>query len=520
MQCVLLSKKEGYQATALPYGINTPGSFAVLFGILTPVKLAAGCPGSAFSPYTPIDSADAAAVYTCHAVAAENAWAVGVATNVLVGIISVALGFLGPQIRKVTPPVALLTSLAGIGIAFLGIGQVTKVFAEPIVGVLPLYLCLTLYFGDVNTGIVPKSLIVVVVGTILGWADGVQTGDQLSDAADQVKWYGLSSGGSAITDWSDVGDYLGTVIPVAIAAAAGTLMNVYSAEQAGDSYGVGLTMVSDGVGTMIAALFGCPFSTSVYIGHPAYKKMGAGAMYSVFNAIVLFIIGLTGMFALIIAIVPPQAVAPLLLFVGLLIFSEAVVSATPREYPLVGLGIMPSIVDWASNAGINTGRSGDLDYYGYVAMAKSALLLALVTTSILAFGVNRKFLPAAIWSLVGAFLAAFGLLHQAGATTKDWTDPVGEFEYCDNPLARDNGTAIECSESSGPRFAGCLQFGFDACGWYPTTAPRFMGGYLLVAAMFAGFHVLQQKGKIDEPVDDNEPAEIVKMSGADKPADV
>merc|ERR1712209_335323 len=100
--------------------------------------------------------------------------------------------------------------------------------------------------------------------------------DDLKAASDLVKPYGISTGFAAFDSFSTVSDNIGIILPIAFAAATGTLMNVISAKKAGDSYGPVETMVSDGVGTIIAALFGTPFGTSVYIGHPAYKKMGAG----------------------------------------------------------------------------------------------------------------------------------------------------------------------------------------------------------------------------------------------------
>lgn len=45
--------------------------------------------------------------------------------------------------------------------------------------------------------------------------------------------------------------------------------------RAGDPYPVTESMVADGIGTIIASLFGSPFATVMYFGHPAYKKSGA-----------------------------------------------------------------------------------------------------------------------------------------------------------------------------------------------------------------------------------------------------
>lgn len=47
----------------------------------------------------------------------------------------------------------------------------------------------------------------------------------------------------------------------------------------GDAYPVTESMVADGVGTMVTSLFGSPFGTVMYFGHPAYKKSGAKTGY-------------------------------------------------------------------------------------------------------------------------------------------------------------------------------------------------------------------------------------------------
>lgn len=39
------------------------------------------------------------------------------------------------------------------------------------------------------------------------------------------------------------------------------------------------SMVADGIGTMITSLFGSPFGTVMYFGHPAYKKSGGKTGY-------------------------------------------------------------------------------------------------------------------------------------------------------------------------------------------------------------------------------------------------
>ena len=63
-----------------------------------------------------------------------TAYHVALAANFYVGVISTFVGFFGPVVLKFVPPAALLTPTAGIGIAFLGMEQISSSLAAPIVG--------------------------------------------------------------------------------------------------------------------------------------------------------------------------------------------------------------------------------------------------------------------------------------------------------------------------------------------------------------------------------------------------
>lgn len=504
--------------TALPYGVNTPGAFAFAFSVIAPIagkSLGTNCPefagfGAGFGIN---DTATATAFAECYVQAAEDGWAAGVVGNLVAGIISVALGLFGNAILKAAPAVALLTSLAGIGFVFLGLAQVAHSYYQPIAGLLPLYLAFVVYFGDVSFHkFIPKSLLVVLVGTILCWADGIATYEGLEASTSNVKVWGIDTGFRAFEDISTVGDTIGTIIPVALAAAAGTLMNVLSAEQAGDSYGVAETMVSDGFGTMVAAFFGCPFGTSVYIGHPAYKKMGAGIMYSLMNCSIFFVLALFGLFAPIEAIIKQQAVAPLLLFVGLMICQEALAAAPVRQYPAVLFGLYPSLTDFAIIGGVNQGGIGGPQIAGLAAQSKGSLLLALVTVSIFVYIIERDFLPATLWTLGAAVLSAVGILHQERVFNgeQEWSDIQGVLYHVLDPIDQDLNCAV------GDVAFNVNQGGVMKCPTDKTTQPRFMGAYLMVAAMLALMWFLQKRGliaaKVSESVHEAEAAETAKSA--------
>lgn len=490
--------------TALPYGVNTPGAFAFLFNIILPAvidgQFAGNCRVNDDGNY--IDASNLTTIglapltndeyIACITDVAEASWRVGVSSNFIAGLVSIALGFVGNQIPKVTPVLALLTSLAGIGISFLGIGFLLQNMAEPLAGFLPLFLIFMTYFADIEFGPIPISFIVVLIGGILGWADGVLLPADLEAGTEFVQGWGAATGFEAIADFSQVGTYIGITLPVAIAAAAGTLMNVFSARRAGDDYGIAETMVSDGVGTMIGSFFGTPFGTSVYIGHPAYKKMGAGTLYSVFNCIFFFIFSLTGIFGLLGGLIPRTAIAPLLVFVGLSICKEAMEEAKPRHYPAYMFGILPDFSRWILQQGAEYSATVDnIQHFGMVAISRSSLLVALIFTATTIYMIDRRFLRATGWLVFAAILSIFSVIHQAAANIEYITE-----------LGFEPGEPDACV------------VGFGYCNnderWVKATPIRFMGAYLTVAAACLLFHLGQvlpsegSKFKIADPIFDEE----------------
>jgi AGZA family xanthine/uracil permease-like MFS transporter len=77
--------------------------------------------------------------------------------------------------------------------------------------------------------------------------------------------------------------YLAVIVPMGIFNVVGSLQNIEAAEAAGDPYPTRPSLVVNGLGTVAAALFGSCFPTTIYIGHPGWKAMGARAGYSILS---------------------------------------------------------------------------------------------------------------------------------------------------------------------------------------------------------------------------------------------
>lgn len=101
--------------------------------------------------------------------------------------------------------------------------------------------------------------------------------------------------------------YLSIIIPMGIFNLIGSLQNMESAEAAGDKYSNFSSLAVNGLGSMLASFFGSTFPTTIYIGHPGWKKMGARSGYSVLNGIFITIICITGLSSIILNLIPIES---------------------------------------------------------------------------------------------------------------------------------------------------------------------------------------------------------------------
>src|SRR5438105_3334924 len=139
---------------ALPYGINTVSLIAHVFLIMLPAKALATMAGAA----------DPARV----------AWQAGLLATLGSGVIELAAAFVAERVRRVTPRAALLSTLAGIALAFISSGFLFRTFARPVVGLTTFGIVMLTYFGRVRfKGRVPGGMVAVALGTFLAWLTGI-----------------------------------------------------------------------------------------------------------------------------------------------------------------------------------------------------------------------------------------------------------------------------------------------------------------------------------------------------------
>jgi AGZA family xanthine/uracil permease-like MFS transporter len=399
-----LAAAEGRKdVTALPYGISTPVMFVYLFGIMGPVYFATNDPLLAYR--------------------------IGLGAAFLGGLIEMSGALVGPWLERITPRAGMLGTIAGVAIVWIAVVPSAIIFANPVIGLPALFVVLLGLIGRYRFPLrLPAGLVAIGLGVFLGFFTGDstlrfdETGFYPPIPVLGDLWIGLR----LIFSRPEI---LAVVIPIEIYNFIETMGNVESAKSAGDSYDVRKCQLVDGLGTCLGALFGSPFPTTVHIGHPAYKQMGSRTGYALVAGTFLFLASLVGLYALLQHLIPTAAVAPLLVFVGIVITSYAF-QATPADYGVaVAFALVPHIADLLKKQLDGTllevlqggSATPDLmarlaDHQGvylqsYGLLSKGAIITGLLWASILAFLIDRNLHKAMLFSLLASLLSLTGLIH-------------------------------------------------------------------------------------------------------------
>jgi adenine/guanine/hypoxanthine permease len=409
--------------TALPYGINTVSLIAYVFLVMLPVKLSAL--GQGASPEA----------------AAELAWEAGLVACLGSGLIELGGAWVGDRLRQVAPRAAMLSTLAGIAITFISIGFLFRTFAHPLVGMVPLGVILLTYFGRVKFGI-PGGLLAVLLGVGLSWATGlVQWNPTTFQGA--LSPLGLHLPriwlGALWEERSVLLSAFNIILPMGLFNLVGSLQNLESAEAAGDRYPTAPALAANGIGTIVAAICGSCFPTTIYIGHPGWKEMGARIGYSWLNGVVMGLLCFSGTMGILTYVIPVDAGMAIVLWIGIVIVAQSFTATPAAHAPAVVVGLLPGIAGWGAIlvktslrvAGLGTPENpfsealvqkfvrNDLYIQGSFALEQGFVFSAMILAAVTVFIIEQQFAQAAIWCLVAAGLAWIGLIHSFQWTPAD-----------------------------------------------------------------------------------------------------
>ncbi|CAK9073417.1 unnamed protein product [Durusdinium trenchii] len=448
-QCGRLGSKEGRNdVTAQPYGINTTGVYITLFAIQLEALISAGF------MFQPAAEADSDAIRAAAVSAADHAWKISVACNFVLGLFEMLGAFIGESIRKVAPMAAFYAPMMGVGFVYLAFVPMLAISQEPMMCLIPLLIVFNGFFGGVRYHIykkltIPIGLMAILAAVIAGWSGACAresgtigamkygytlpyfdstkvtcTGTSQSEA--QLAWDTYAFQPNVLANsvfvglggFADIGSFMTTLFLVGVVGFVGTMSCVESASAAGDDYPMAETMLVDGAGTCIGALFGSFYSTTVYIGHPIHKALGAKRGFSLINGIIYFFLLLSGLFAALYQSIPECAGGSILVFVGLLLGRQAFEETPPRHYPALLLSLFPYICNWAklsmSNEGVlMMGQAG-------------GLMFSVVLTWLFCLCIDRDFWKATLLSFVAIFLSLFGFFASHNAANDEVPPTEGD----------------------------------------------------------------------------------------------
>ena len=401
---------------ALPSGVSVPHMFVVTFAVMLPVKRLTGDP--------------------------MLAWQAGLAWIFVQSFVLMLGGLAAPWVRRVVPRQALLGALAGVSLTFIAMGPVLQLFETPMIGLPCLAIALAGWFGGVRFGGWPTGLVLVGLGTAIAWAAvwggpayAAQCGGLgIATVKDAVAGFGLHLPRPefgllhAGLHWPVLAGVVATAIPFGLYDLVEAMDNVESAAAAGDDYPVVGVLSADGVLSLIGCCLGNPFVNAVYIGHPGWKAMGGRIGYSAATGGVALLVTCLGVLPLVLALVPLVALAPVLIYVGLVVAAQAYAEATPRQMPAIVLAMLPAMAAWAKglidNVLASAGLAATPDrvaamtrdsvlYHGLAVLGGGSILAGILLGSIALMVIDRRFWAAVVFSGATAAFSSVGLVHNS-----------------------------------------------------------------------------------------------------------
>ena len=395
----LARRERRHDVCAMPLGVDTPSLFALTFGVVGPAYATTGD--------------------------AQQAWAVGMAVMVIMGVAKLGAAFAGDTLRRTVPRTALLAALAGVAIALILYFPFVKIAAEPIGGLVALGVVLIALVGRLR---LPREFPVVVVSVVLGlaaWFVARRLGYEPPPLPAGGAGPGLAipwPTAAFVDGLSMAIGYVPLALPVALATVVGGIDNTESAAAAGDRYATRDILLVEGAATLVAGVCGGVIQTTPYIGHPAYKAMGCRAGYVIATGLALGVGAATGWLGALIALLPDSVIVPVLVFVGLEMAEQATATAEPRHLKAVAIAVVPVLANLVS---IQTGMLVGAAHVDVAALPED-LRRTMTATTMLGNGfivtsmlwsawlidvVDGRHGRAAVYAIVAAAATMVGLIH-------------------------------------------------------------------------------------------------------------
>lgn len=398
---VRLARREGRPGVcAMPLGIDTPSMFGLCFGVIGPAWLS---------------TQDA-----------ERTLAISSAVVAVMGLVKTGFAFMGEWVRRKLPRSAMLAALSAVAIALITFFSMLKIIGEPVGGLVALGIVLSTLVGGRRLPLrLPAMVGAVLAGTLASAAARLATGGPAwvpHHAALGLQWLVPAPSLSWLDGLQGALPYLPLAIPFAIATVIGGIDNTESAHAAGDPYATRDILLVEGLSTFAAAVFGGVMQNTPYIGHPAYKRMGARAGYTAATALFIGLGTMTGVIGVLIAWLPEAVLVPVLVFVGLELTSQSFRETDSAHLPAVAIAFIPAIADlvliqWNGLLGALHVAPDQLaaaqqdGYRALTVLANGFILTSMLWATLVIDVIDRRPRRAFAVCAAAALFTLFGLMH-------------------------------------------------------------------------------------------------------------
>jgi AGZA family xanthine/uracil permease-like MFS transporter len=325
----------------------------------------------------------------------------------------------------VVPRAALLGSIAGVAILLIAFLPMLKILRDPLVGLVSLGVLLLALVGGVRMPFgAPGAFAAVLVGAAVFWLRA-GFGDGAHPPPGGSVALALALPGPTLA-WIGALDaalpYLSIALPFALLTIVGGIDNTESALAAGDDYRARDVLLVEALATVLTGLCGGVVQNTPYIGHPAYKAMGARAGYTLATGLVIGVGAMVGVLGVLVALLPEAAVAPILVFIGLEITAQAFLASPPRHRAAVAITFVPvaAAVVLIELGGVLSalGRSAAeltgeaaATYRALLVLGNGFILTAILWGSAVVYIVERRWSAVAVVLAVGSVATLGGLVH-------------------------------------------------------------------------------------------------------------
>ena len=411
-----LARRTGRDVTAMPLGLDTPSTFGVAFLILLPALQ------------------EGFAKHGTREAAMQFAWHVGLLTLAMVGVFKVACAPFGNAVRRLVPRAGLLGSLAAVALALIAFLPMLLdgIAGVPLVGMMSLLVVLiTLVAHRELPFRFPGALAAVLVGVAIflvgRWVEpalGVPIAPDEPPVTSSV-WdplamfsFYLQPGSWWETVFESALAKMPVALPFALATIVGGIDCTESAIAAGDEYDTRAVLLTEAGSSLFAGLLGGVIQTTPYIGHPAYKKMGAGAGYTLATALFIGVVGYFGGFQYLFAYLPRAAMFPILVFVGLEITAQSFAATKKLHYPAVAFAMLPAlaylalvVVKSIHGPAVPDREGGRLVLQTLLCLANGFIITSVLWSAALAMILDGRLRAAAAYCLLAGVCTFFGVMH-------------------------------------------------------------------------------------------------------------